>query len=99
MRDPKPLGELVRTLIERYRLADPDTWSRLQREWSELAGEPWSTRSTPRSLQDGKLVVEATTAASVGVLRYGTTSLVARLAEELGDGVVTQADVVPPRRP
>ena len=98
MRDPKPVGDLVRTLLERYRLADPDTWSRLQREWADLAGEPWASRSTPRSLQDGRLVVEATTASSVAVLRYGTTSLVARLVEEFGEGVVTAADVVPPRR-
>lgn len=98
MRDPKPVGDLVRTLIEQYRLADPGTWSRLESDWPTVAGEPWASRSTPRSLRDGHLVVEATSAASVAVLRYGTAALVSRLCEEFGDGVVTEASVVPPKR-
>jgi predicted nucleic acid-binding Zn ribbon protein len=98
MRDPKPIGDLVRVLMERYRLADPDTWTRIRAEWDTLGGHPWAGRSKPRSLKDGELVVEAVTPGVVSILRYGTESLVGRLAEELGPGVVTSVRVVAPAR-
>lgn len=98
MREPRPIGELLEALIARYRLADPDTWTRLQREWDTVAGHPWSGRSTPRSLQAGELVVEAVSPPAVSMLRYGVGALVERLTEEYGDGVVTSVRVVAPRR-
>ena len=98
MREPKRIGELLQSLIEKYRLVDPDTWTRLEQDWDSMAGPPWSGRSRPRSLQDGELVVEASSAAAVSMLRYGTGALSERLAEELGTTVVTSVRVVAPRR-
>ncbi|MFP5333084.1 MAG: DUF721 domain-containing protein [Acidimicrobiia bacterium] len=98
MKDPKPIGELLRALMERYRLADPDTWSRLQSEWDTVAGQPWTERTVPLSLKGGELVVEAVTPAAVGMLRYGVTSLVEKLNAEYGEGVVTSVRVIPPTR-
>lgn len=98
MRDPKPIGELLKMLMERYRLVDPDTWTRLAAEWDTLAGPPWSGRSRPSSLQGGELVVEAVTAAAVSMLRYGAQSLLDRLGEELGPGVVVSVRIIPPAR-
>ncbi len=98
MRDPKPIGDLLQVLLQRYRLVDPDTWTRLRQEWDALGGHPWSGRSTPSSLKDGELVVQASSAAAVSMLRYGTESLLERLEQELGPGVVTAVRVVPPRR-
>jgi hypothetical protein len=98
MRDPKPIGDLLKVLLERYRLADPDTWTRIREEWDTLGGHPWSGRSTPMSLKSGELVVEASSAPAVSMLRYGTESLLERLSQELGPGVVVTVRVVPPRR-
>lgn len=98
MRDPKPIGELLQTLMERYRLANPDTWTRIRTEWDSVVGHPWSGRSVPTSLQNGELVVEAVSPAAVAMLRYGTTSLLERLAEEFGADVVMSVRVVSPRR-
>lgn len=98
MKEPRPIGEVLQTLIARYRLADPDTWTRLQREWDTVTGHPWSGRSVPRSLQGGELVVEASSPPAVSMLRYGVSALIERLCEEYGDGVVTSVRVVPPRR-
>ena len=98
MREPKPIGDLLRVLIEQYRLADPGTWTRIQQDWDTVSGQPWSGRSTPRSLQNGELVVEASTPAAVAMLRYGIVGLVERLTEEYGAEVVTVVKVVPPRR-
>lgn len=99
MREPKRIGDLLRVLVEQYRLADPDTWSRLTADWDRVSGQPWSGRSSPRSLKDGELVVEASSPGEVRLLRYGVSALVERLGEEYGDGVVRAVKVVPPRRP
>jgi hypothetical protein len=98
MRDPKPIGELLQTLMERYRLVDPDTWTRLHTEWDSMVGHPWSGRSVPLSLKGRELVVEAVSPAAVSMLRYGIGSLLERLAEELGPDVVTSVRVIPPHR-
>lgn len=98
MKDPKPIGELLRTLMERYRLVDPDTWTRLRDEWDSVAGQPWSGRTIPLSLKSGELVVEAATPAAVSMLRYGVVSLIEKLETEYGDGVVTSVRVIPPAR-
>lgn len=98
MKEPKPIGELLRTLMERYRLVDPDTWTRLRNEWDTVAGQPWSGRTTPLSLKNGELVVEAVTPAAVSMLRYGVVSLMEKLGAEYGDGVVTSVRVIPPTR-
>lgn len=98
MKDPKPIGELLRTLMERYRLVDPDTWTQLRTDWDTVAGQPWSGRTTPLSLKNGELVVEAVTPAAVSMLRYGVVSLMEKLEAEYGDGVVTSVRVIPPAR-
>ena len=98
MRDPKPIGELLDTLMKRYRLADPDTWTRLRAEWESIVGQPWSGQSVPLSLQNRELVVEALSAGAVSMLRYGIVSLLERLTEEFGREVVTSVRVVAPRR-
>ena len=98
MRDPRPIGELLQTLMDKYRLVDPDTWTRLRTEWDLMVGHPWSGRSVPFSLNNRELVVEAVSPAAVSMLRYGIGSLVERLAEELGPDVVTSVRVIPPHR-
>ena len=45
MREPKQIGEVLAGLIARYRLADPDTWTRIRSEWDSVAGHPWSGRT------------------------------------------------------
>jgi predicted nucleic acid-binding Zn ribbon protein len=98
LREPKPIGELLRVLMERYRLVDPDTWTRIAADWDGLAGNPWAGRSKPSSLKGGELVVEASSPAIVAMLRYGTHSLMERLGEEFGAGVVTSVRIIPPPR-
>lgn len=98
-REPSSLGDVLRGVLRRLGVADLELWRRIEGEWSELAGSPWDAHSRPASLTDGVLVVEATSPAAVSLLRYGVAGLRARLAERLGDGVVTEVVVRPPRRP
>ena len=98
MKEPAPLGDLVRDLLDRLGVADPTTWNTVQEEWERVAGEPWATQARPVSLRAGHLTVEAIAPPAVAVLRYGCASLVARLEAELGEGVVTEITVRPPAR-
>lgn len=98
MNEPRPLGDLVRSLLTRLGLANLETWQRIQEEWEELAGDPWAGRSKPRSLQDGVLVVESSTPAGVSILKYGVASLQSSLNRELGEGVIREVRVKPPPR-
>jgi predicted nucleic acid-binding Zn ribbon protein len=97
-RDPTSLGDVLRGVLRRLGVADLELWRRIETEWAELAGSPWDSHSRPASLGDGVLVVEATSPAAVSLLRYGVTGLRARLSEQLGEGVVTEVVVRPPRR-
>ena len=98
MKDPAPLGDLVRRLLDQLGVADLSVWNDLQSRWDELAGEPWAGQSQPVSLQDGILTVEAHAAPAVSLLRYGQISLVQRLESALGPDIVREVRVRPPAR-
>ena len=98
MKEPAPLGDLVKRLLDQLGVADLTVWNDLQSQWEELSGEPWAGQSTPVSLQDGVLTVEAHSAPAVSLLRYGQISLVQRLESALGPGVVREVRVRPPAR-
>lgn len=98
MREPAPLGDLVKQLLTRLGVPDLSTWREVEQRWEALAGEPWASQARPVSLQDGLLVVEAESGPAVALLRYGENSLVKRLEDTLGNGVVKEVRVRPPSR-
>lgn len=98
MSNPTPLGELLSGVLSRLGMRDLAAWSRLRDEWLEVAGPPWDRHSRPLALSEGRLVVEATTPAAVGVLRYGVAGLRSRLVERYGPGVVDEIEVRAPTR-
>jgi predicted nucleic acid-binding Zn ribbon protein len=98
-RDPAPLGDVLKTILRQLGVRDLDTWQRIQREWPEAVPAPWNLQSRPLSLTDGVLVVEATTPAAIGVLRYGVGSLQNVLVERYGQGVVTEVKLRSPGPP
>ncbi len=85
-------------LFRRLGLPDPIVMSQITVEWDELAGSPWSGRSTPLFVQGKTLVVEASSPSMVAFLRYGSGELVRALAVRLGDDVIDQIEVRSPRR-
>jgi hypothetical protein len=85
-------------VFRRLGLPDPIVMSRVTADWDELAGTPWSGRSTPLFIQGKTLVVEAVSPSMVAFLRYGSADLIKALAGRLGDGVIDQVEVrAPPR--
>ncbi|MDP9144278.1 MAG: DUF721 domain-containing protein [Actinomycetota bacterium] len=85
-------------LFRRLGLPDPIVMSLITEDWDELAGSPWSGRSTPLFIQGKTLVVEASSPSMVAFLRYGSSELIGALKARLGDGVIDQIEVRSPAR-
>lgn len=98
-RQPTGLGEILDSVLRSIGLSDPAVWKRLEAEWPEVAGEPWSTMSRPVALTRSVLLVEAVSPAAVSILRFGVAGLTQRLNQALGAGVVKDVRVRPPGRP
>jgi hypothetical protein len=96
--DLEPLAEGLEKVFGRLGLPDPRVMSAIIDEWDTLAGTPWKGNSKPVVVRGRTLVVEATTPSQVAFLRYGKAKLLTTLAGRFGEGVITEIEVVPPRR-
>ncbi len=83
-RQPARLSEVLDLVLRSVGLGDPAVFQRIQSEWAELAGDPWSRLSTPVALARRTLVVETESPAAVSMLRYGSLGLIQRLNQALG---------------
>jgi predicted nucleic acid-binding Zn ribbon protein len=95
-RELEHFSESVDDMFARLGLPDPMVMAAVSTEWGELAGPPWSTRSKPLYVKSKTLVVEAASASMVAFLRYGESSLLERLKERFGDGVIETIDIKAP---
>ncbi len=94
--EPKPIDDVLKRLMERLGVVESSLWSRIESEWTTLAGTPWSGHTRPIGMHRRKLVIEAVSPQAVGMLRYGTTGLVHRLNAQLGEGTVEEVVVKAP---
>ncbi|WP_083454733.1 DciA family protein, partial [Nostocoides japonicum] len=95
-RDPHLLGEEVETFIaERGWEVDVAAGSVIGR-WSAIVGPQIAQHCAPVSFELGVLVVRAESTAWATQLRLLASSLLARLAAEAGEGVVTELRIVGP---
>lgn len=90
------ISESVDAMFARLGLTAPQDMATLTSEWEELAGQPWSGRSTPLYIRGRTLVVQASSRSMIAYLRYGEASLLDRLADRLGAGRVERVEVVAP---
>lgn len=91
-------SESVDDMFARLGLPDPVVMAGISSEWDDLAGAPWAGRSRPLYIRGKTLVVEASSPSMVAFLRYGETSLLDRLEERFGEGVVQKVDIRVPGR-
>lgn len=92
-RDLEHFSESMDDMFARLGLPDPMVMVAVSSEWEQLAGPPWSGRSRPLYIRSRTLVVEASSASMVAFLRYGEASLLERLGERFGDGVIETIDI------
>ena len=95
-KDLEHISEAVDDMFARLGLPDPVVMATVSSEWDQLAGPPWQGRSTPLYIRGKTLVVEAASASMVAFLRYGETTLIEKLAERLGPGVIEAVDIKTP---
>lgn len=92
-RDLEHFSESMDDMFARLGLPDPMVMVAVSSEWEQLAGPPWSGRSRPLYIRSRTLVVEASSASMVAFLRYGEASLLERLGERFGNGVIETIDI------
>jgi predicted nucleic acid-binding Zn ribbon protein len=98
-RDPQLLGPtLDRLVTERGWEADAAVGGVMGR-WPAIVGPEVAAHAAPVSYDDGELVVQADSTAWATQIRLLAPTLLARLADELGAGTVTQVTVRGPSAP
>lgn len=98
-RDPALLGDqLDRLLRERDWRVDVAAGSVMGR-WAQIVGSDLSAHAVPVSFEAGVLTVRAESTAWATQLRWLESTMLARMDEAVGPGVVTELRVVGPSAP
>ncbi len=98
-RDPVLFGDAIRRMLAERGWEAPSTAARVLGEWDRLVGPEIADHCQPVSLVDGELVLTAESSAWATQLRLLSTALLARLAAQVGSGVVTKVVVNGPTQP
>jgi len=91
--DPKPLGELLSSLVSGRGWDERMRFGRLRDEWARVVGPEVAARSTPVALNAGVLSIRADGAAWATELTLLARSLVEKADSYLGGGVVLEVRV------
>ncbi|RNI19663.1 DUF721 domain-containing protein [Flexivirga caeni] len=98
-RDPAPIGDqLDRLLVDRGWQVDVAAGSVLDR-WAQIAGETVAAHSRAVSFEGGELTVRADSTAWATQLRLLSSTLLGKIAAEVGADVVQSLRVVGPNAP
>ncbi len=98
-RDPQPLGRLASRLVATRGWGDRVATGVVFGRWAQLVGADIAEHSDPVSLQDGELLVRASSTAWATQLRLLQRQLIARITAGVGPGVVTRIRVQGPSAP
>lgn len=91
--DPKPLGELLSSLVSGRGWEERMRVGRLRDEWASVVGPDVAARSTPVALNAGVLSIRADGAAWATELTLLARSIVDKVDSYLGGGVVREVRV------
>ena len=98
-RDPERLGDQIEKIIaDRGWAADVAAGSVMSR-WPDIVGEQVAGHSEPVAYEDGVLTVRADSTAWATQLRLLTSTILGRLAEDVGPETVVELRVVGPSAP
>ena len=98
-RDPAPLGDTVQHLARLLGWKQPLSIGGVIGRWREVVGDQIADHCVPETFEDGVLVVRTDSTAWATQIRLLTPQLDRRLAEEVGEGVVTSSTVLGPGGP
>lgn len=95
-RDPQLLGDALGNLLRQRGWVEEVKVGGVIGRWREVVGDEIADHCTPVTFEDGVLVIKADSTAWATQLGLLTPQILARLAHELGDGVVTTVSVEGP---
>lgn len=98
-RDPVAFGSAIRRLVAERGWEDTTTAAGVLANWDKLVGPEIADHSRAESLIDGVLVLVAESTAWATQLRLMTRTVLGRLSEQVGAGVVTSIVVRGPAQP
>ncbi|HON74519.1 MAG TPA: DciA family protein [Dermatophilaceae bacterium] len=98
-RDPSLLGDQLEKLRADFGWEVDLAAGSLIARWSQIVGEQVAAHATPVSFRDGALSVQASSTAWATQLRLLVPTLIGRIADEVGAGVVTSIIVLAPSAP
>lgn len=98
-RDPAPMSDAVHTLARQLGWNQPLSIGGVIGRWREVVGDQVADHCSPETFTDGALVVRADSTAWATQIRLLLPQLDRRLAEEVGEGVVTSIQVLGPGGP
>lgn len=98
-RDPQPLGRVSRELAKSQGWSGRVAEGRVFAQWTAVVGDQIAEHAEPTSLRDGILHVAAESTAWATQLRMVQAQLLAKIAEAVGDGVVTALKITGPVAP
>ena len=90
-RDPQPLGDSVRSLLAARGWETEAAVGGVVGRWPEIVGAELADHCVPDGFAEGVLVVRAESTAWATQVRLLAPTLVRRLNEEVGDGVMARA--------
>lgn len=97
--DPQPIGALVEGYVAERGWDRPLAEARVFADWPMLVGTDVAAHCSPTTLTAGELKVTAESTAWATQLRLLSSTLLARLATELGPDVVSRISITGPSGP
>lgn len=97
-RPPAPIADSIERVARRLGAPPPSALAAVFGAWERTVGEQVAAHSRPVSLVDGVLTVVVDQPGWATQLRYLSATLLERLGEVAGEGVVTRLDVRVGRR-
>jgi predicted nucleic acid-binding Zn ribbon protein len=98
-RDPQPLAAVLSRLVKARGWQRPTAEASVFGSWEKVVGADVASHCRPVKLENGELIVEAESTAWATQLRLLAGKLLARIAGEIGNGVVTKLHIHGPAAP
>lgn len=98
-RDPKPLADLMETMIASRGWKEPVAVSSVLTRWDQLVGAHIASYARPVSFTDATVIIQCETTPQAVNLRMMTNEILKMFERELGVGVVQKIRVNGPNTP
>jgi predicted nucleic acid-binding Zn ribbon protein len=98
-RDPQPFGTILARLVKARGWQRPAAEATVFGDWAKVVGTDIAEHSRPVKLENGELTIEAESTAWATQLRLLAGKLLARIAGQVGNNVVTKLHIHGPTAP